>query len=123
MSKFGKSNGGGRRSAARMAVPLTAVITTLHESRSAILVDVSATGARLRGPNILRSDEELFLTVDGIVIFGTVAWAKNDECGVAFDSQLEASTEKRLRHKVVQAEGLPPELKAAFDDWSVGIAR
>lgn len=123
MSVFGKCVGGGRRSAARMDVPLVAVVTTLHESRSAIVVDVSATGAKLRGTNLPKSAEDLFLTVEGIVVFGTVAWEENDERGVAFDAPLAPRDEALLKRKVDEARGLPPELKAAFDDWAVGFAR
>jgi hypothetical protein len=123
MSTFGKCAGGGRRSAARVAVPLIAVVTTLRESRSAIVVDVSATGVRLQGANLPESTEELFLTVDGVVVFGTVAWEQDDERGVAFDAPLKAIDETGLRQKVAQAKKLPPELRAAFDDWSAGFAR
>ena len=123
MSGFGKCVGGGRRSASRMAVPLIAVVTTLRESRSAILVDVSATGARLLGPDLPQPAEELFLTVEGVVVFGTVAWEKDDERGVAFDEPLKAIDEARLRQRVDQAKGLSPELRAAFDDWAMGFAR
>jgi hypothetical protein len=123
MGTFGKCKGGGRRSATRTAVPLIAVVTTLRESRSAIVVDVSATGAKLQGSNLPQSSEELFLTVEGVVAFGTVAWARDDERGVAFDVPLNANDEARLRQKVALAKGLPPEMKAAFDDWAVGLAR
>jgi PilZ domain len=99
-----------------MAVPLIAVVTTLREFRSAIVVDVSATGARLQGANLPKSTEELFLTVDGVVVFGTVAWERDDERGVAFNAPLKDIDESRLRKKVAQAQRLPPELKAAFDD-------
>jgi len=123
MSDFGKCAGGGRRSAARKTVPLVAVVTTLRESRSAILVDVSATGARLRGADLPNSAEELFLTVDGVVVFGTVAWEREHERGIEFDGPLEATDEARLKQNVVEARGLPPEIKAAFDDWALGFAR
>ena len=123
MSMFGKRVGGGRRSAARMAVPLVAVVTTLNESRSAIVVDVSATGAKLQGSNLPKRTEELFLTVEDMVVFGTVAWEQNDKRGVTFDAPLKAIDEARLKQKVAQAKGLPPELVAAFDDWAAGFAR
>jgi hypothetical protein len=106
-----------------MAVPLIAVVTTLRESRSAILVDVSATGARLLGPDLPQPAEELFLTVEGVVVFGTVAWERDDERGVAFDEPLKAIDEARLRQRVAQAKGLSPEMRAAFDDWALGFAR
>ena len=123
MHNFGKQVGGGRRSAARMVAPLTAVITTLRESRSAILVDVSATGAKLRGSDLPGPSEELFLTVDGVIAFGTVAWESNSDRGIVFDAPLKAVDEARLKRKVGEARGLSPDLRAAFDDWAQGFAR
>ena len=123
MGEFGKRKGGGRRSAARTPVPLIAVVTTLQESRSAVLADVSSTGARLRGRNLPTEQEDLFIAVDGLSVFGTVAWADGDERGVSFDMPLEAEDEAILRGCIVQTQGLPLELKAAFDDWAQGFAR
>ena len=106
-----------------MAVPLVAVVTTLKESRSAILLDVSAAGARLQGTDLPHSGEELFVTVDGVVAFGRIAWEKGGERGLEFDAPLDPQDEKLLRKKVAHARGLPPELKAAFEDWALGFAR
>ena len=123
MSTFGKCKGGGRRSAARMAIPLIAVITTLKESHSAVLVDISATGAKVRGSDLPKGSEELFVTIEGIIEFGTVAWATDTERGIAFDEPLRSADVARLRQKVAKARGLPAELTAAFEDWAVGFAR
>jgi hypothetical protein len=123
MHNFGKQQGGGRRSAARMTAPLTAVITTLRESRSAILVDISATGAKLRGSDLPGPSEELFLTVDGVIAFGSVAWANNSDHAIVFDAPLKRSDEARLKRKVAEASGLSPEPKPAFDLWARSYAR
>ena len=123
MSIFGKRKGGGRRSASRTPVPLIAVVTTLAESQSAIVVDVSSTGIRLHGADLPRKGEELFVNVEGVMAFGTVAWAADQQRGIEFDSPLCSGTEQMLRHKVAQAAGLPPEIKAAYDDWTLGVAR
>ena len=123
MSTFGKRKGGGRRSAARLSAPLIAVVTTFSTTRSAILVDVSATGAKLRGRNLPGLSEELFVTIDGTMAFATVAWEDGEECGVAFDSPLKPADELRLRKKVAQASCLPPEFRHAFEDWTQGLAR
>ena len=111
MSSFGKRKGGGRRSAARLSAPLIAVVTTFKESRSAILVDVSATGVKLSGRNLPGVSEDLFVTIDGTMTFGTVAWEDGDE------------REARLRDKVAHARGLSPEFRHAFEDWTQGLAR
>jgi hypothetical protein len=123
MGTFGKSKGGGRRSAPRANAPLVAIITTLQGSHSAVLVDVSATGARLRGPGLPKVGEELFVTVDEVIGFGAIAWCDCDECGVAFDPHLGSVEEEKLRLKVKKAAGLPLEMRAAFENWVVGCGR
>lgn len=123
MSAFGKCKGGGRRSAARADAPLIATITTTVSSQSAIVVDVSSTGARLRGIDLPASGQDLVISVEGVVAFGEVAWADGPERGVHFESELSPTEEQLLRTKVLEARGLPPEVKAAFDDWALGLAR
>jgi hypothetical protein len=118
MTVFGKRNGGGRRSASRSAGPLIAVFTTLRESHSAVLADISSTGARLRGARLPQIGEELLISIDEVRAFGSVIWAEVDECGIAFDCPL-AAEEKLLRQKVVETHGLPPDIKAAYDNWAV----
>ena len=123
MSAFGKSKGGGRRSVPRANAPLVAIITTLQGSHSAELVDVSATGARLRGASLPEVGEELFVAVDQVIGFGEVAWSKGNERGLAFDPHLTSDEEQQLRSKVKTPAGLPPEMRAAFDNWVLDCGR
>lgn len=123
MSEFGKCGGGGRRSAKRLTAPLMTIVTTLKESRSAVLVDVSATGACIRGEDLPGEGEELFVTIEGVIAFGDVAWASGDLRGIAFESALTAGNEVLLRTKVIQGGGLSPWMRAAMDDWTLGFAR
>lgn len=123
MSTFGKSEGGGRRSAPRSQAPLVVLVTTVSKTQSAILMDVSSTGMRLRGVHLPQTGEELFATVEGIIAFGSIAWMEGDYRGIAFDEPLSSADEVRLRKVVKTAAGLPPEVKAAYDDWTLGLAR
>ena len=122
MGAFGKSEGGGRRSAVRSAAPLIGLVTTLDGTRSAVIVDVSATGARLRGKDLPPPWANFFINVDGVVTFATVQWEDGDERGIEFDAALQEDDLKLLEQKVANARGLPPEIKAAFDDWTQGVA-
>jgi len=122
MSPFGKCKGGGRRAAARSTAPLIGLVTTLDRTRSAIIVDVSATGARLRGKDLPPKWADFFINVDGVVTFGTVQWEDGDDRGIAFDAPLTGDDLSLLQSKVAQAKGMPPEIKAAFDDWTQGFA-
>jgi hypothetical protein len=123
MNQFGKSEGGGRRAVARVDAPLTAVISTLIGSRSAELVDISATGARLRGTELPDLREELSLAVEGVHAFGTIVWSEGDLRGMRFDEPLGLSDEVKLRQKVAQAAGVPLDIRAAFDQWTLGPDR
>src|SRR4051794_1783069 len=111
MSAFGKSKGGGRRGSPRASAPLIAIVTTLQGSHSAELVDVSASGARLRGAGLPNIGEELFVTVDEVIGFGEIAWSNGTERGLAFDPHLTPREEQQLRSKVKTATGLPFEMR------------
>ena len=77
----------------------------------------------MRGTGLPVAGEDLFVSVERVIAFGTVVWVDDDERGVAFESALPAADGARLRHAVALAAGLPPDLKAAFDDWTLGFAR
>ena len=120
---FGKSNGGGRRFAKREVAPVLVSFTTLTGNCSAVLIDVSRTGARLRGDTLPGAGDELVLTMDRLRTFATVAWSAGGECGVAFDLALPPEEIHRLKQNVARAAAWAPELRAAYDDWRVGAAR
>ena len=123
MTEFGKCKGGGRRLAARETATLITIYTTVTHSHAAFLVDVSQTGARLRGDILPEKSDEIMLSIDAVRAFGTVIWSRRGECGVAFDSPLEAEDVELLRERVAKAAGFAPEVKAAMDDWTMGLAR
>ena len=123
MSTFGKSRGGGRRAAARSSAPLIAVLTTVSESFSALIVDISTTGVRLRSSHLPQMSQEVMILFEEARVFGSVAWSENGECGVEFDAPLSHEDEKRLKLLVSAARDLPPEMTAAFDSWVLGCGR
>ena len=123
MVAFGKSRGGGRRSSERAAAPLLAVITTLTRCHSAVVVDVSTSGARLSGSDLPTMGEELVVNIDGVQAFGTVVWSDQGEAGIEFESPLSVEDESSLQQRVALTRGLPSEMKAAFESWVIGCAR
>jgi hypothetical protein len=100
-----------------------AVLTTLVGSRSAILVDVSSTGARVRGTDLPDMGDELIVNIDRVQAFGTVVWSDSGECGIVFAPALGEDDEDYLRNLVAAARGLPPDIRAAFENWVVGAGR
>ena len=120
MNAFGKCLGGGRRAAPREAAPLLAVYTTVARSHTALLVDVSCSGARLRTPNLPGEGDELFVTIGKVKAFGTVAWARSGEFAMAFDDPLDDEELEMLHQNVRASFGFTPDVKAAIDDWVLG---
>lgn len=119
---FGKRQGGGRRTAARTPVPLIAVLTTVTHSHFAILVDVSRTGARVRGSDLPGEGKDVVVRVDSVRVFATVVWSARGQCGLAFEQAITDDEVERLRQRAsnVKVAGLTPQEKAALDDWKVG---
>jgi hypothetical protein len=122
MNAFGKSAGGGRRTAPREVTPLLAVYTSVTRSHSALLVDVSNTGARLRAPELPEAGEDLLVSLSNIRVFGTVAWVSDCEFAIAFEQTLSDEDLASLRQIVARWFGFAPDIMAAIDDWVLGIA-
>jgi hypothetical protein len=120
MKEFGKCAGGGRRAAPREVASLLARYATVTRSRSAMLVDVSSTGARLRTPHLPHEGDELFVTIGRVKAFGSVAWVREGEFAMAFDEPLNSDDLLDLRNNVRAGLGLPPDVKSALDDWVLG---
>lgn len=125
MRPFGKCGGGGRRSTARAPVPLAAIITTLQRSRCVELVDLSCTGAKLRGLGLPKKGQDLEVKIETVRAFATVVWARADECGVCFYNPLMPFEVDRLRSEGTAANlsHLTVEERLAVDDWLIGAAR
>jgi hypothetical protein len=123
MSVFGKRNGGGRRKSQRDTAPAIAVFTTVTKSHPAVLVDISATGARLRSDDLPHPGEELMVAVETVRAFGCVAWVRGDQFGIAFDEPVSPAEAQQLKGKLSRCAGLAPEMSAAMDDWTTGLAR
>lgn len=103
MAAFGKADGGGRRLQYRCVLPLQALVTTLESTCRVDVVDISCSGVRIRGSKLPVKGSELEIAIDLVRAFGTVVWAANNECGVAFDGQISPMQLEALRLKC----GLP----------------
>lgn len=104
---------------------LEVVVSTVEHSQPTELVDISSTGARLRGRALPPEGEYVELRMDCIRAFGPVVWSTCDECGVAFDSPLLAVEADRLRREGKPAilMRLPLEERVAMEQWASGVAR
>jgi hypothetical protein len=125
MKAFGKCDGGGRRHASREHLQFPALVSTIQDDRVLVLVDLSSTGARLRGPDLPPVGEAVSLKVDYVRAFGTVAWLNGGECGVDFDSPIQSFQIARLseRVKVATFTAGGVEQQLGLQDWLTGFAR
>ena len=102
---------------------MLAVYTTVTKSHEVVLVDVSSSGARLRGPILPEIDDELLVSVEHIKAFGKVVRIEEREFAIEFDQPLLSEDLTILRNKVKQGAGFSPEEKAAIDGWVLGVER
>lgn len=123
MGAFGKASGGGRRTENRAVAPLVVLISTLAQTQEAVLVDLSATGARLTGIDLPSVGSELFFSVLKIKTVALVRWRTSTECGLQFYDPLPQAEVISVRREVARGGGLDPGVKAALDDWVLGLAR
>jgi hypothetical protein len=123
MVAFGKSQGGGRRSAPRASTPMLATVSTLTRSHSAVVVNVSTSGARLRGSDLPSMSEDLVVNIETVQAFGTVIWSEQGEAGIEFDPPLNLDEEALLRRRMALTQGLPLATRFAFENWVEGCGR
>lgn len=123
MAVFGKRTGGGRRLDKRVSAPLTAQLSTLTKTFQAVLVDLSATGARLQGGDLPVQNQDLYFSAGRLRTVATVQWRRKTECGIRFCEPLLQAEVVSLRSEVADAAGLPPQMRAALEDWVAGFAR
>ena len=124
---FGKriDKPGGGRKAAREDIMIRAAMMTLTDTINVDLLDLSTTGAKLRGPDLPAPGQEVLMLLGRLEAFGTVIWRVEDQCGVHFDIPL---SERAL--SIVESERGTSSLKAldgeavlAASDWLNGLAR
>jgi hypothetical protein len=124
---FGKriDGPGGRRKSPRAPVLLSVAMHTVGASRTASLLDVSATGAKLRVQLPLRVRDQVWLSLPPHDLFGKVMWIDGDECGVTFDTPITEEQAGNLqgRGRVVRMPRLSLEEQLAVEDWKVGLVR
>lgn len=127
MTEFGKRVDGvhGRRGGNRKPVLVAAAMMSVKESGSATLLNVSYTGAKLRGGHLPACGEDALVRVARVEAFGTVVWKDGDLCGIAFDVPLSDAELKILEQQsaAVSIAKLTPEELVALDDWQTGFAR
>lgn len=124
---FGKriDKPGGSRKAVRAELVLRAVVMTVTDTLSVDLLDISKTGARLRGPDLPADGHELIALLGGLEAFARVIWTEADECGIQFDFPLSdrAVATIEAARVPVMPDNLEADAILAASDWQNGLAR
>ena len=123
---FGKriDKPGGCRKAVREDMMIRAAMMTLTDTVNVDLLDLSRSGAKLRGPDLPAPGQEVILLLGRLEAFGSVIWRDEDQCGIHFDIAL---SERALA--IVESErcsrltGVNGEAVLAAVDWHNGLAR
>jgi hypothetical protein len=77
-----------RRASPREEVTLAGSAFGLGRSRSIIVSDLSADGARLDARDMPAPGEDVLVVIGAFDGLATVAWRNDDRCGVRFDEPL-----------------------------------
>jgi hypothetical protein len=78
-------------------VVLPASVVTISAYQYFELIDLSATGAKLRGPTIPGLNKTALFRLNNIQVLCRVVWAGDEQCGIRFDEIIPAATLARLR--------------------------
>jgi len=106
-------------------MPLAGILTTLEKSRCVEIIDLSCTGVKVRGMSLPAKGEELDIRIETVRAFGTVAWSRGNQCGVAFDEPLMPFEVERLRSQATAGNltHLNLDERRAVDDWLLCVSR
>jgi hypothetical protein len=124
MSAFGRRRDGpgGRRTADREQVQLSAAMLAVGASRTAIVRDVSQTGLKLEINVSLSVGQEVWLKLHPYNLFGRVMWVDGNLCGVKLDEPFSPKVTALLqaKGKTVWMPRLSKEEQLALADWRGG---
>jgi len=90
MGMYGERAAGmlNRRRSKRASVVLPASVVTMSAYQYLEVVDLSATGAKLRGPVIPTVSKPALFRLHDFEVLCKVVWASDEMCGVRFDEPL-----------------------------------
>lgn len=115
----------GRRKRNRLRARLPAKVTTIHGKRSTVLLDLSATGARVAATEEMARGQRVMLAWSNFEALGSLVWITGGACGIAFYEPLTAETLIATRD-FDSGHRLPGERQPERDrvrDWLAGVRR
>jgi len=94
-----------KRKSERVPIKSPAFVETPASRQSVTVVDYSATGVRLTSSSPPPSRRDVCLNINGLAIFGTIAWRRDNCFGIKFEESLN--------------DFEPAELEAALEEAQV----
>lgn len=101
---------------------VTASLVLTHETRTCLLINISASGARVRMSKPLSVGSTAIFTFHLLRLYCTVVWSRGEECGLSFDRQIEQEDMEGMlwiTQNREQYERINQESRVA--DWADGI--
>ena len=124
---FGKriDGPGGHRRALRNSIMVRVAMSSRMHSQSVDLIDLSQTGAKLRGPGLPGKGQDVMINVGDLDALGKIVWRDDGQCGVLFDIALTESAlaAVQLERGPSTLANLSHEELLAVGDWLGGLAR
>jgi len=112
-----------RRRAARASVLLPASVVTMSAYQYLEVVNLSPSGAKLRGSPVPEIGKTAMFRLDGFQLLCKIVWAKGDLCGVRFDELIPPRVLDSFREAGNTARlGMLTPAEQAADEWSSGSA-
>ena len=113
----------GQRRAERASVLLPASIVTMSAYRFPELLNISKTGAKLRGEPLPPKGTTALFKAGTLNVLCRVVWARDGQCGVRFDESIPDGLLKSIQLQgVIAVDMLTPDEQLVKDDWVEGNA-
>lgn len=113
-----------RRRAPRASVLLPASVVTMSAYQYLEVVNLSPSGAKLRGPVELQIGKPAMFRLDRFNVLCRIVWVKEDLCGVRFDELIppRVLAEFKKAGNTAQVGMLTPDEQLAADEWNSAVA-
>ena len=113
----------GQRRSDRASVLLPVSIVTMSAYRFPELLNISKTGAKLRGEPLPPKGTTALLKAGTLHMLCRVVWSRNGQCGVRFDEPVPDRLLKSIQLKgAISIDMLTPDEQLVRDDWVEGSA-
>ena len=111
-----------RRRAPRASVLLPASVVTMSAYQYLEVVNLSPTGAKLRGSPIPQIGKTAMFRLEGFQLLCRVVWARDNLCGIRFDELIPPRVLANLREagNTAKVGMLTPSEQQAADEWTCG---